>query len=84
MNRLHTVTLYGKKECCLCDQAMAVLHKAQAAEPFVLEKIDIASQPDLLEKYGRQIPVILVDGIEVFRYRIREDRLAALLALPVP
>ncbi|MBM3162114.1 MAG: glutaredoxin family protein [Chlorobi bacterium] len=83
MNTLHTVTLYGKKECCLCDQAMAVLHKVQAVEPFVLEKIDITSRADLLERYGDHIPVVLVDGVEVFRYRILEDRLAALLAEPV-
>ncbi|KUL28697.1 glutaredoxin family protein [Chlorobium limicola] len=82
MNRLHTVTLYGKKDCCLCDQAMTVLYRVQASVPFVLEKVDIASQPDLFEKFGEQIPVILVDGVAAFRYRVREDRLAALLAEP--
>lgn len=84
MTRLHTVTLYGKQECCLCDQAMAVLHKVQAVEPFVLEKVDISSRPDLLERYGTTIPVIAIDGIEAFRYRVREERLVALLSDPVP
>lgn len=83
MNRLHTVTLYGKQECCLCDDAMAVLHKVQAVEPFVLEKIDISSHPDLMQRYGDHIPVVLVDGVEVFRYRIREGRLVELLAEPL-
>jgi len=83
MNRLHTVTLYGKQGCCLCDDAMAVLHKVQAVEPFVLEKIDISSHPDLMQRYGDHIPVVLVDGVEVFRYRIREGRLVELLAEPL-
>jgi glutaredoxin len=80
MSRLHTVTVYGKPDCCLCDQAMAVLHKVQSAEPFVLEKVDISSREDLLERYGARIPVIAVDGVEAFRYRIREARLLALLS----
>ncbi|MCF8216995.1 MAG: glutaredoxin family protein [Chlorobium sp.] len=84
MSRLHTVTLYGKPDCCLCDQAMAVLYKVQALEPFVLEKVDISSRPDLLERYGAAIPVIAVDGVEMFRYRVREERLAEILAGIVP
>ena len=83
MNRLHTVTLFGKQDCCLCDQAMSVLHKVQAVEPFVLEKIDISSHPDLMQRYGDHIPVVLVDGVEVFRYRIREECLVELLAEPL-
>jgi hypothetical protein len=62
---------------------MAVLHKVQAVEPFVLEKIDISSHPDLMQRYGDHIPVVLVDGVEVFRYRIREGRLVELLAEPL-
>lgn len=80
MSNLHTVTLYGKKECCLCDEAMAELHKIQATVPFVLEKVDIASRPELLQRYGNRIPIIFVDGVEVFQYRVRNDHLTALLA----
>ena len=48
----HIVTLYGKAECCLCDEAMEVLRKVDAVVPFDLEKIDIANNPELLEKFG--------------------------------
>ncbi len=75
----HTVTLYGKKECCLCDEAMEVLLKAEAAVPFDLEKIDISDNPQLLAEFGLKIPVVFVDGVKVFKYRVNESRLLALL-----
>ncbi len=76
---LHKVILYGKKECCLCDEAMAVLQKVNASLPFELEKRDITGDRELLETFGLKIPVIFVDGVEVFKYRVNENRLRALL-----
>ena len=76
----HTVTLYGKAECCLCDEAMEVLHKVDAVVPFDLEKIDISAQPELLAEFGLKIPVIFVDGVQVFKYRVNEGRLVKLLS----
>jgi glutaredoxin len=75
----HKVTLYGKAECCLCDEAMEVLRKVDAVVPFDLEKIDISRNPALLEEFGLKIPVIFVDGIQAFKYRVNEGRLLALL-----
>lgn len=75
----HKVILYGKKECCLCDEAMEVLQKVNASLPFELEKRDITGDRELLEKFGLKIPVIFVDGVEVFKYRVNENRLRALL-----
>ena len=75
----HKVTLYGKKECCLCDEAMEVLLKVNASLPFELEKRDITGDRELLEKFGQKIPVVFVDGVEVFKYRVNENRLRALL-----
>lgn len=73
------VTLYGKPECCLCDQAMAVLEDACRHVPFDIEKKDISGDAALVERYGLSIPVIMIDGREVFRHRIDKDRLLALL-----
>ena len=76
----HRVMLYGKKECCLCDQAMEVLQKVQASVPFDLEKRDISDNPELMAEFGLKIPVVFVDGIMAFKYRVNENRLLALLA----
>jgi len=75
----HKVTLYGKKECCLCDKALELLQKVNASLPFDLEKRDISGDPELLEKFGLAIPVIFVDGIQVFKYRVNEGKLRSLL-----
>lgn len=75
----HKVTLYGKKECCLCDQAIEILKKVDVEVPFDFEKIDISDHPELLEEFGLKIPVIFVDGVQVFKYRVNETRLRALL-----
>ncbi|NTV61266.1 MAG: glutaredoxin family protein [Chlorobiaceae bacterium] len=76
----HTVTLYGKKECCLCDEAMAVIEKVAVSVSFDLEKKDITDNPELLERFGTVIPVIFVDGVQAFRYRINERRFRELLS----
>jgi glutaredoxin len=78
----HKVILYGKKECCLCDEAMEVLEKVHATEPFDLEKIDISDNAELLLEFGLKIPVIFVDGIRVFNYRVNEKKLRSLLTAP--
>jgi len=75
----HIVILYGKKECCLCDEAMEVLQKVKVSLPFDLQKIDISTSPELLEKFGLTIPVIFVDGMQAFKYRVNERKLRSLL-----
>ncbi|NTV98153.1 MAG: glutaredoxin family protein [Chlorobiaceae bacterium] len=76
----HIVTLYGKKECCLCDDAMAIIQKVAASVPFRLEKKDITEDPELLERFGTTIPVIFVDGVQAFKYRVNERRFRELLS----
>ncbi|MEI7694471.1 MAG: glutaredoxin family protein [Chlorobium sp.] len=75
----HKVTVFGKKECCLCDQAIELLEKVQLSCPFELEKIDISAHPALQAEFGLKIPVIVVDGVPAFKYRVNENRLRALL-----
>ena len=78
-NTGHKVILYGKKECCLCDEAMEILERVQMSLPFELEKKDISGDGELLERFGLKIPVIFVDGVEVFKYRVNEARLRSML-----
>ncbi len=75
----HNVTLYGKKECCLCDEAVEVLQKVAVTVPFDFEKIDISDNQELLAEFGLKIPVIFVDGVQAFKFRVNEARFRALL-----
>jgi uncharacterized membrane protein len=53
-----TVTLYGRKECHLCDQARADLESLKAEIPHTLVELDVDSDPKLLREYGMDIPVV--------------------------
>ena len=75
------ITIYSKKGCHLCEVAMQKLLKIQNEFPFSLTEIDIENDEDLFGKYKYLIPVIEIDGKEVFNYKINEDKLKEILSL---
>ncbi len=79
---MHTLTLYGTEQCCLCHEAKAVLDRVRRTVPFALETVDISGDPGLQELYGTEIPVLCIDGVKVFRYGIHEKKLLQLLSKP--
>ena len=62
------VTLYGKPGCHLCDDARAVVERVRAAHPFELREVDVSLDPDLHRAYGERIPVLELDGEELFEF----------------
>ncbi len=81
---MKTVVLYSREGCCLCDQARAVLTRARASHPFVLEERDIDSDDSLLRSYLERIPVVTIDGVEVFELFVDERQLARVLSEGAP
>jgi glutaredoxin len=75
-----TVTLYGRPGCHLCDDARAVLERVRAERPFDLREVDIESDDALFRTYLERIPVVALDGEEVYDYRVDEADLRARLA----
>jgi glutaredoxin len=72
------VTLYSKPGCHLCDEARVVVAQVcdELGESF--DEVDITAGPDaqaLLEAYGEEIPVTLVDGEQHDFWRVDPDRL---------
>lgn len=72
------VVLYSKPDCHLCDRAKEVLQRCRVE----FEVVDISGNPELETRYGRDIPVILLDGKEVARHFVRERKLLELLNKP--
>ena len=74
------VTLYGRAECHLCDEARAVIRRvcADLGETFV--EFDIDDDEDLYDKFAEEIPVTYVDGRQHDFWRVDETRLRAALA----
>ncbi len=69
------VTLYGKADCHLCDEARATLRRMRSELPFELVEVDIERDDALLRAYFERIPVIALDGEELFDFFVDEERL---------
>ena len=74
------VTLYSKPGCHLCDDAREVVQRVCADLGTDFEEVDITTSPELMDAYGEQIPVTLVDGRQHDFWRVDETRLRAALA----
>ena len=75
-----TVTLYGRPGCHLCDEARLVLERIRREHPFELVELDIESDERLLRAYLERIPVVALDGEELFDFTIDEGVLRGRLA----
>jgi glutaredoxin len=71
------VTLYTRVGCHLCEEAERVLREQRAATPFRLELVDVDRDPELARRYGVRVPVVAVDGVELFEYEVPVDLLQA-------
>lgn len=49
------------------------LAKADCAELYALEEINIESDADLFDRYRYDIPVLMIDGAEAFRHRLTAE-----------
>jgi len=67
------VTLYTRAGCHLCDDARKVLDSARARAEFELEILDIDADQELRRLYNEEVPVIAIDGIKAFKYRLTQD-----------
>jgi len=74
------VVVYGKRECCLCDEVKAVLVRVRSDVPFELTLVDIESSAELLEAYGERIPLVFIEGRLAFKFRVDEAALRRRLA----
>ncbi len=69
------VVLYGREGCCLCDDARDVLLRVRARHPFGFQERDIERDEALLRSYLERIPVVTIDGVEVFELFVDEAEL---------
>ena len=75
----HSIIIYSKPDCHLCERAKDVLDRCRQQVAFEIETVDISQNPELLARYGQDIPVILLDGREIARHFVRERKLLELL-----
>jgi glutaredoxin len=66
-----SLVLYGRPGCHLCDDARVVLQRI--GHPF--EEVDIEADDELLARYLERIPVIALDGVELYDLFVDEAEL---------
>jgi hypothetical protein len=71
------LVLYSRPGCHLCDDAREVVLGVRASAPFAFEEIDIETSDALIRDYGVRIPVVTVDGEELFEYSVDAAALRA-------
>jgi hypothetical protein len=56
-----------------------VIDAVRARVPLTLEVVDISMDPELIDRYGTEIPVLLVDGKKAAKYRVTVEELERML-----
>lgn len=67
------VILYTRPGCHLCEEAKAEMLAANCADEYALEEVNIETDSALKERYGWEIPVVLINGVKAFKYRLTAD-----------
>ena len=60
------LTLYGKPGCHLCEEARTAVERARGGRDIDLVEVDITLDPELHRRLGERIPVLELDGEELF------------------
>jgi glutaredoxin len=64
------VTLYTRPGCHLCDEAKQAILDANCRGNYTLQEVNIDLDPALARRYGWDIPVVLINGVETFKHRL--------------
>jgi len=75
------LTLYSRRDCCLCDAMKAVIGEVAITSPFELDEIDVDGSAELREQFGDAVPVLFIDGRKAFKYRITPQQLTKRLRM---
>jgi glutaredoxin len=76
------VLLLVRQGCHLCDEARDDTLRVIADYGVDLVERDVDADPNEAARYGEQVPVLFVDGVQLDFWRISESRLRAALASP--
>jgi glutaredoxin len=74
-----TLTIYSRPGCHLCEEMKAVVERVARRTDAAVQEIDISGTPELEQRYGVDIPVLLVDGRKAAKHRIGEEELLRIL-----
>jgi glutaredoxin len=71
----HQLTLYSRRDCCLCEEMKAVIRQVASRILLQVEEIDVDTLPELQELYGKEVPVLFINHRKAFKYRVTAQEL---------
>lgn len=71
---MHTLVLYGRPDCHLCDSVLERLEPLLAGRPVEVQIVDVDSSVALERRYGLRIPVPVAGEVELSGYPFDEPR----------
>ncbi len=74
-----TVTVYTRQGCHLCAVAEDVVREVARGRADV-ELVDIDADPSLTDRYTVRVPVVAIDGVEMFEFEVSAEALRVALA----
>ena len=74
MPEIPGVTLFGKPDCHLCDEAEDRLARLSRQRGLIYRKVDIQSSPELFDRYRYRIPVVEVEGGATLDWPVTEEQ----------
>jgi glutaredoxin len=77
---VHSVVLYSRPGCHLCDVARESILSLRERLGFEFAEVDIEADDELELEYGIRIPVVEVDGEEAFEVTVDPERLARMVS----
>jgi len=69
------VQLMSRRQCCLCDDAKQVVADVAGQGLCTWETVDVDTDKALLVRYGKDVPVLLIDGEKSFEHRVTHEAL---------
>jgi glutaredoxin len=75
------VTVFSRSNCHLCEVALEVISEIRKEFQFTITKILIDGDPELEEKYGEQVPVILINNQPHDFFRVDPERFRLALSI---
>ena len=67
------VVVYHAAGCHLCERALAQVRRLREELGFELEEVSIDGDAGLEQRYRELIPVVEIDGEQVFTYYVHEE-----------
>ena len=68
----HSVVVYSRKGCHLCEVVKESLGKLSRQGTFTWSEIDVDANIELRRQFNDEVPVVFINGRKAFKYHMDE------------